>query len=184
MTTDQEQDILRAMLVMACAGLDAGLKQIIRDALPLLVQRNPDAQSALERFVARRVRGAESDFGTDTKYLAKILASSSPYASILDSYVDALTGDSLQSTDQLMKAINALGLDPKTLGIDKEALGPVFKTRNQIIHELDIDLEGEQRKRIIRRMEDMIGWTNRVLELTKAIIEAVGKRLSQNLPEQ
>lgn len=106
MTTDQEQDILRAMLVMACAGLDASLKHVIQDALPLLVPANSDAQSGLEKFVERQVRSEESDLGTNAKYLAKILASSSPYRRVVESYINALTGDSLQSADQLFKAIN------------------------------------------------------------------------------
>ena len=33
MTTDEEQDLLRAMVVMAAAGLDAMAKQLIRDGL-------------------------------------------------------------------------------------------------------------------------------------------------------
>ena len=177
MTTDQEQDILRAMLVMACAGLDAGLKQVIRDALPLLVQTNSDAQSGLEKFVERQVRGEEADFGTNAKYLAKLLASSSPYKRVVESYINALTGDSLQSADQLFKAINALGLDPKPLRVDKGALKPAFEARNQIIHELDIDLEGERRKRLLRGMDEMIGWTDQILTLTRAIIEATDKMI-------
>lgn len=176
-TTDQEQDILRAMLVMACAGLDAGLKQVIKDALPFLVRVNAGAQTGLETFVERQVRGEESDIGTNVKYLAKILASSSPYARVINSYINALTGDSLQSADQLFKVAIALGLDPTALGLDKNLLRPIFKARNQIIHELDIDLEGERRTRIIRGLDDMIEWTDRVLDLTKRIIETVDKMM-------
>jgi len=175
MTTDQEQDILRAMLVMACAGLDSGLKQLIRDALPLLVKKNSDAQSGLEKFVERQVRGDDADYGVNAKYLAKLLASSSPYNRVVETYINALTGDSLQSTEQLFKAINALGLDPKSLRVDRDILKPAFQARNQIIHELDIDLQGERRKRILRGMDEMIGWTNQILSLTGAIIEATDK---------
>ncbi|MDD5702635.1 MAG: hypothetical protein PHU23_11375 [Dehalococcoidales bacterium] len=174
-TTDQEQDILRAMLVMACAGLDAGLKQVIKDGLPLLVRVNVGAQTGLETFVERQVRGEETDFGTNTKYLAKVLSSSSPYARVINSYITALTGDSLQSADQLFKATTALGLDPNALNLDKKLLRPIFDARNQIIHELDIDLDGARRIRIIRGLNDMVEWTDRVLELTKRIIEAVDK---------
>ena len=73
------------------------------------------------------------------------------------------------------RVVNALGLDPKPLGVDKGVLKPVFGARNQIIHELDIDLESDRRKRILRGMNDMIEWTDHVLGLTKAIIEAVDK---------
>lgn len=177
MTTDKEQDILRAMLVMACAGLDAGLKQVIRDALPILLQTNPDAQFGLEKFVERQLRGEETDLTTNTKYLAKMLASASPYKRVIESYIDVLTGDSLQSADQLFKAIKALGIEPKSLDLDKTALKPVFDARNQIIHELDIDLEGERRKRILRSMPEMTAWTDQILKLTAAIIQATDKMI-------
>ena len=36
-TTDQEQDILRAMLIAAASGLDASIKQLIRDCLQALL---------------------------------------------------------------------------------------------------------------------------------------------------
>ena len=176
-TTDQEQDILRAMLVMACAGLDAGLKQVIKDALPFLVKVNAGAQTGLETFVERQIRGEETDFGSNAKYLAKVLASSSPYTRVIDSYINALTGDSLQSADQLFKVATALGLDPNALGLDKKLLRPIFVARNQIIHELDIDLDGERRTRIIRGIDEMIEWTDRILELTKQIIETVDKMM-------
>ena len=39
MSTDDEQDLLRAMLVMTAAGLDSMLKQLIRDALHNLAAR-------------------------------------------------------------------------------------------------------------------------------------------------
>jgi hypothetical protein len=40
MSTDQEQDLLRVMLVMAAAGLDGMVKQLIRDTLPSLLERD------------------------------------------------------------------------------------------------------------------------------------------------
>ena len=47
MTTDEEQDLLRAMLVMAAAGLDSMLKRLIRDCMPSLVKANPQVREGL-----------------------------------------------------------------------------------------------------------------------------------------
>lgn len=171
MTTDQEQDILRAMLVMACAGLDSALKQLIRDCLPLVVKASPDAEAELEKFTERQIRG-EDEFGTNVKYLAHVLAGSSPYSRVIESYIDALTGDSLQSAEQLFKAIAALGISASAIGLDKKTYQPIFVARNQIIHELDIDLDGQQRKRNIRGVDDMIEWADMILGLTRRIIES------------
>jgi len=57
MTTDEEQDLLRAMLVMAAAGLDSMTKQLIRDALPQVVHRTGAAREGLEKFLARQLTG-------------------------------------------------------------------------------------------------------------------------------
>jgi hypothetical protein len=174
MTTDQEQDILRAMLVMACAGLDAALKQLIRDTLPLVVKASPDAQIELEKFTERQLRG-EDEIGTNVKYLAHILAGSSTYSRLIESYIDALTGDSLQSVDQLFKALAALGIQANSVDLDKKLYQPIFVARNKIIHELDIDLDGQQRKRNMRGVDEMIKWTDLILGLTRRIIESVDK---------
>ena len=45
-TSDQDQDLLRAMLVFACAGVDAAMKTLIEDALPRLAEHSgPEAVS-------------------------------------------------------------------------------------------------------------------------------------------
>lgn len=176
MTTDQEQDILRAMLIMACAGLDAALKQLIRDTLPLVVKASPEAQGELEKFTERQLRG-EDEIGTNVKYLAHILAGSSTYSRLIESYIGALTGDSLQSADQLFKALAALGIQATSVGLEKKLYQPIFTARNQIIHELDIDLNGQQRKRNMRGVDDMIGWSDLILGLTRRIIETVDKMI-------
>ena len=61
-TRDDEQDLLRACLVFAAAGLDSTLKQLIRDTLPTLVRNDPDVKEGLETFVGRQIRG-ETDSG-------------------------------------------------------------------------------------------------------------------------
>ena len=52
-TTDEEQDLLRAMLVFACAGLDSMLKQLIRDTLPDISAWDEIARGELLKFVER-----------------------------------------------------------------------------------------------------------------------------------
>jgi hypothetical protein len=47
--TDEEQDLLRAMLTFAGAGLDSMVKQLIVDALPSVVRRDTIAQEILKK---------------------------------------------------------------------------------------------------------------------------------------
>lgn len=53
--TDEEQDLFRAMLIFASAGLDSMTKQLIRDSLPVLVEM-PAARARIENMVPRHLR--------------------------------------------------------------------------------------------------------------------------------
>lgn len=141
-TTDQEQDILRAMLVMACSGLDAVLKQIIRDAIPTISAGDDGVRAGLESFVERKIKSPDGGNFVGGKLLARLLCSPSPVMAATDSYIYELTGDSLQSADQVMKTAAALGLLPQWQ-IDKQVLSGIFKLRNTIIHELDVNLNAQ-----------------------------------------
>src|SRR2546427_11203469 len=80
MSTDEEQDLLRAMVVLAAAGADGMVKQLIREALPSLLDRDPRAQEALEKFIARQIRPDTPDIdrGIGAKFLARALCRPSP----------------------------------------------------------------------------------------------------------
>jgi len=117
---DAEQDLLRAMLVFSGAGLDAVLKQLIKDALRSLADRDTSVQTGLETFATRQIRDDNvlSDAASGRKCLGQVLAFPNPQRKLLDLYILDLTGDSLQSPDQVMKTVNALGLETKNLDID------------------------------------------------------------------
>jgi hypothetical protein len=54
-------------------------------------------------------------------------------------YVESLTGSSLQSQQQVLTSLAALGLhEEKDLFKDAKALNALFRTRNQIAHEMDM----------------------------------------------
>lgn len=178
-TTDQEQDLLRAMLVMAASGLDAALKQLIRECLPALVACSDGVHTQFEKFTLRRLQGAEdaTSAGPNLKFLAKVLAAPDHQASLIDSYVYELTGESLQSAQQVLKTAAALGLDSKAIVPDQSTLKAVFTTRNQIIHELDMNLTGPVRKRRVRSQTQMKKDAELLLATAARAIEAVDKAL-------
>jgi hypothetical protein len=53
--TASEEDLLRAAIVFTGAGLDATLKQLIRDTLPTLLESNQQAHEKFERFTTERL---------------------------------------------------------------------------------------------------------------------------------
>lgn len=177
--TDQEQDILRAALVMACAGIDAALKQSIRDCLEKLLETNKAVREGFEKFIRKRISGEGDalEFASGSKFLAAILAEAEPRKRLIEEYIRELTGESLQSPEEIMRTTAALGLEPKSLALDIPRLKDIFFIRNKIIHELDIDLDALKRKRRVRGQTDLLDNSDFVLKTTKAIVEALDKKL-------
>jgi hypothetical protein len=179
--TDNEQDLLRAMLVMAAAGLDSMVKQLIRDALPRLARADDTVREELEKFIARSIRGdpALAEPANASKFFARILAAGSTQAKVIEEYVRDLTGGSLQSTSELNRVTAALGV--QGIHLDQIALRGIFDVRNKIIHELDINLSGDRRRRNDRGIEDMKRFATTLIETAELILEAVHGKL-QTLP--
>jgi hypothetical protein len=177
-TTDQEQDILRAMLVSAGSGVDACLKRLVKDCVPRLVRTSDSVQEALEKFAQKHIQGGDSISGTvSPKALARLLAAPDPQEALVEQYVYSLTGDSLQSADQVLKVAAALGIDRSVL-VDVTPLKKIFTTRNEIIHELDMNMDHPVRKRRVRKQADMQAATERLLKVSADFITDVDARIS------
>jgi hypothetical protein len=180
MTTDEEQDLLRAMLVMAAAGLDSMTKQLIRDALPLIVHSNERARDGLEKYLARQLTGDVEliTAGRSPKFVAMLLSSSDLPQRAAAKYVEHLTAASLQSAEELLKIGAAFGLTGAELTTDFQTLRPIFGVRNKIVHELDIDLTGARRKRNLRGKADLVRYSNALLAAGGDLIGAVNRQLT------
>ncbi|MFC1895153.1 hypothetical protein ACFL0Q_00610 [Thermodesulfobacteriota bacterium] len=180
--TDEEQDLLRAMLVMAASGLDSVVKQLIRDALPILCRGDSRVLSRFQTYVARQVRGdAEGHVTNDvSKLLARVLTADSPQAALIESYVYALTGSSLQSVDELFKVASALDVPQNVIA--KDTLVSIFEARNDIIHELDIDFDAPRRNRRNRRIPWMIQSANELLLLAERFYAECERKMNEVQP--
>jgi hypothetical protein len=165
---------------MSCAGLDAALKQAIRDCLENLLEGDPQVREGFERFIRKRISGetgvAEGVGGA--KFLAAVLVEREPRNRLVEEYIKELTGDSLQSADEIMRTASALGLDAKSLGLDPGKLREIFSIRNKIIHELDIDLNAKPRKRKIRSQTDLLDNSDFILKASVTVIEAIDKKVT------
>lgn len=178
-TTDSEQDLLRAMLVFAGAGLDAAVKRLIQDSLAALAASDASVQQALQAFAARRLRDEMTSAPTTAKgyaLLASALSSQSAQQTLVAAYVNDLIGESLQSVERAIEAIGALGIK-ESVPVDHSALKGVFADRNRIIHEMDMNLSGALRKRKSRSRDSMLRAANQLLGLGGAIVAAVDKKL-------
>jgi hypothetical protein len=184
--TDEEQDLLRAMLLFAAAGLDSMLKQLVRDCLPYIALHDQAARAEFEAFVVRHLRGeAEEELaGASPKVLARLLTRDSPQAALIDGYVESLTAGSLQSTEQLYKVVKALGVPPSDAGLDAKRMRPIVEARNQITHEMDIDFDHKTRNRRARQKPMMIEHTNVLLETADNVLRGVAAKLVPGIPSE
>jgi hypothetical protein len=178
--TDEQMDLLRAMLVFAGAGIDAMLKQLIRDALSTLSSEDTNVRAKLEEFAEARIRASldRAEPTSGSKFLASLLADENPRERLVEAYVQNLTGGSLQSIAELSRSLAALGLLPDPIVSAEPRLREAFLVRNKIVHELDINFEHPKRNRQTRPMDEMVELTNAILRVARAALIAVDERVA------
>jgi hypothetical protein len=71
-------------VVFTGAGLDAVLKQLIRDTLPGLLARNDQAHTKFEAFARERLGTGEI---ADTAMIARYLTSEDPRTRLIEDYI-------------------------------------------------------------------------------------------------
>jgi hypothetical protein len=180
--TDEEQDLLRAALVFSAAGLDSTVKQLIRSCLRDLTVSDSAVQRGFQTYAERQLRG-DSDVSEPVgghRFLARLLVAPSPQDRLIEEYIEALTGTSLQSADQLFKVARALGVNPHNLPVQKEDLEKIFDVRNKIIHELDVKFGARvgQRRRNSRTRGILEDYSSKLIQVSKHMIEAVENKLT------
>lgn len=171
---DKEQDLLRAMLVFACAGLDSMLKQLIRDALKLVIDQSEGAQLQFRSFIEKRLARQGN---LDPRFLSEVLMGTNPRDVLMFSLVEDLTSKSLQSKEQILKAASYFDIPSRDLTSNIEQLGNIFRARNQISHEMDVDFTQQNRNRRPRRKAEMIEYTRVILQLANRILKETDKKL-------
>jgi hypothetical protein len=175
--TSSEEDLLRAAVVFTGAGLDATLKQLIRDTLPTLLGISDQAQDKFEAFAAGQLGVGEI---VDTKMLARYLTSGDPRKRLIEDYIYDLTGSSLQSAEEVGKVAAALGIDDKVLRKRIDGLKQLFVARNEISHELDLQRPEQpgDRTRRTRALGHTTSLCHEGLEVGQLIVNAVGGLIS------
>lgn len=183
-STHEQQDLYRAMLIFACAGLDIFVKQLIRTKLPKLIGADKKVDAKFKEHVRR---GLNKDDKEVLNTVALALIDRNPREVFVADYLESMTSESLQSVDELFKVSEASGLDTKTI-FDSEKrnlLRDAFIVRNQIIHEMDIVVTHDptkktgHRTRRQRRADMMERHTRAVLDLAQELFTAYKKRFEE-----
>jgi hypothetical protein len=185
--TDEEQDLLRACLVFAGAGLDSMAKQLVKDALPAVIDRKPAAAVMFRQHVERRVLRDEGEgpFSSPSlsvppaslvRVLAEIVTDRDPRRSLVQRVVRDLTSGSLQSAEELMRIGAYFDIPSKDLVSNVRELQDIFNVRNQIVHEMDVNFERPNRTRRSRRLATMTRYTDDLFAVaSKLLIEVDGR---------
>ncbi len=176
--TDEEQDILRSMLVFAGAAIDSSAKQLARDCLPVLARDGGETREKLEDFSSRRLRGM-GDSDSANRFMVRVLMHQNAEEAFIDEFVNDLTSGSLQSVEGLHRICEAFGILSKTISKQIRELRPVFEARNDIIHEMDMDFESKNRNRRSRTRAQMVNWTNTALAMAEHIVDEVDARVGE-----
>jgi hypothetical protein len=180
-----EQDLLRAALVFSGAGLDACLRQLMRDVLPTLIDRHGNAAKA---FRTRRSQWlARPENGGRPELIKKAILAEDPRAELVMMYVEDLTKSSLQKTSQLKKVRSALGLDTEEISDESiEELQEFLHDQNGIVHELDYRTGALARgnsTRVGRTQKDVVEACDKVISLCRDIVLATALQLNYKTKE-
>ena len=175
---NEKEDLLRAMFVFATGGLDSLIKQAIKDALGNLIEVNEGANSMFETFVVKEIQDKKSDDNRiDSKLMAKLLTSHDPRVELKKRLAYDLTSNSLQSKDQILKVVSFFDIPSNSIVNDFQGLHDIFLERNKIIHEMDINFDGD-RSRNKRELEATVSSINTLLELGDKFIIEVKNRIN------
>lgn len=172
--TDEEQDLLRAMFLFASSGLDSMVKQLVLDALTEVIHCDEGAHSLFVAHLEKRLQRGEA---ADYKILAKALSSTHPKICMIDDLVYSLRANSLQSKDQLLKVAAHFNIPSNALVSDFKLLEKIFEARNQIAHEMDVNLGQKNRSRRSRKKDDLWDYTQEILRICGVFIMEVDKRI-------
>ncbi|HEX2294153.1 MAG TPA: hypothetical protein VHN37_02465 [Actinomycetota bacterium] len=172
--TDEEQDLLRATVIFSSSGLDALAKQLVKDALPRVIDNMEGAEKMLKSHVERRLRRGDKEAH---QLLADVMVDRDPRGTLVSTLVYDLTSGSLQSYEELVKVASHFDIPSREIVDDVDSLRSVFAARNQIIHEMDVDLAQVNRNRRPRKKKDMVGATNSIFAVSQKLLNAVDARI-------
>ena len=141
------------------------IKQLVRDALSLTIDQSEGAEDNLRTFVARRLARQGT---VDPGFLSTVLSSRDPRKVLVNELVTDLVSQSLQSKEQVLRAASYFDIPSNLLAPDLKQLGNIFRARNEIVHEMDVDFTQTNRNRRPRRKAQMVKHTTEILRLANA----------------
>ena len=173
---EEKQNILRAIIIFSCSGVDAIVKQLINDTLEYVIEHDEGAFNQFKQFSTKKIQNKSE---TNYNLLTELLVSEHPRKILISSLKNELTQNSLQSAEELFRVASYFNIETKILEPNDKELKRIFKVRNQITHELDVDMDSKTFALRERNLKEVQGFSKHLLDLSEKFIELVSKMLSE-----
>ncbi len=173
-------NLLRCAIVLAGAGMDAVLRRLATDALPVMLAspiKHPDTAKKFKQHVSEQVK----EKGAPKSWIEAILADD-PRPEMVRLYVEALTKGSLQNETDLKRLRDALGVREAVVSDETVAgLKGFLIARNQVAHDLDLKRPDDETRgnRYTRTVRTVLEQCDQLIQLNTAFVIEVSDLLKR-----
>ena len=175
----QKQDLLRAIILFSCSGIDAIVKQLINDTLHHVIEHDEGAFNQFKKYTEDKIVLKNSN-GINSKLLSELFTCENPKVILINALKRDLTQGSLQSVEELFKVGSYFNIESTKLESDRsgiEELRNIFVARNQITHEMDVDMSSPTIVRRHRDNNDVKNYSDHLINLSEKFINIVSEKL-------
>lgn len=176
---NQKQDLLRAIILFSCSGIDSIVKQLVNDTLDYVIEHDEGAFNQFKNYTEKKLI-LKNEAGINSKLFAELFTCGNPKQTLIDVLKKDLTSNSLQSADELLKVGSVFNIETANLVNGKEEhekLRSVFIVRNQITHEMDVDMTASDFKMRDRTYEEINDYSEFIIKFIEKFIELISEKL-------
>lgn len=177
-----EQNIYRAIILFACSGIDAVVKQLIIDTLEPVIERDEGAQEQLKNYAKRAIKKEQE---MDCELLAELFIARNSRKALIERLKSELAEASLQSKEQLFKVGSYFNIRSNSLvkKEEEEYLRMVFDTRNKIVHQMDVNFESNDIEYFLHSEKEINGIAELIENVANRFIDEIEGMLCRDITE-
>lgn len=175
----QKQDLLRAIILFSCSGIDSIVKQLVNDTLDYVIEHDEGAFNHFKNYTEKKLI-VKNESGINSKLFAELFTCDNPKQTLIDVLKKDLTSNSLQSADELLKVGSVFNIETTKLVDGKqnhEKLRRIFIVRNQITHEMDVDMTAPEFKMRDRTYEEIKDYSEFIISFIEQFIKLISEKL-------
>lgn len=175
-----KQNILRAIILFSCSGIDAIVKQLVLETFEYVIERDEGAQEQLRKFTERELKN-----NTNYSLLADLFTARNSRKALIELLKQDLTFNSLQSSEQLFRVASYFNIKTDKLldGTNKNILNEAFLTRNIIVHQMDLALDKTNLEYYQHELNEVNKYYDAIVIVSQNFINEVNLILSKEVSD-